>query len=119
MDASEVWSSMRVAPRSVSVASIVSATIGVVDGRQIERFAADVLPHIELGPVADRKHAHMLAGVHARVVETPKLGPLVARVPLAELVAKGEHPLLGARLLLVAPGAADGGVEAEFADRFE
>ena len=30
-------------------------------------------------------------------------GPLVLRIPLAELVTEREHPLLGARLLLVAP----------------
>ena len=49
----------------------------------------------------------MLARVHARVVQVPQLGPLVARVPLAELVAEREDALLGARLLLVAPRAAD------------
>src|SRR6184192_4108698 len=139
---------MRVAPRSVSVASMVSATIcstlaaldatgqvqltsptvrkrtdssstvsparggvsgvtgtsnprrrttaamRVIDRRQIDRLATDVLPYIELGPVADQKYAHVLAGVHAGVIEVPQLGPLVTRVPLPELVAQGEHALL-------------------------
>jgi hypothetical protein len=46
------------------------------------------------------------------VVQRPQLGTLVLRVPLAELVAEAEHPLLGPRLLLVAPGAAEQRVEA-------
>ena len=46
------------------------------------------------------------------VVEAPQLGSLGARVPLAEVVAEGEDPLLGAGLLLVAAGATEGGVEA-------
>ncbi|OLT53477.1 hypothetical protein BJF88_11290 [Cellulosimicrobium sp. CUA-896] len=53
----------------------------------------------------------MLARPVAPVVEVPQLGPLVARVPLAELVAQREHALLGARLLLVAAPAAEHGVE--------
>ncbi len=57
--------------------------------------------------------------VHARVVQIPQLGALVLRIPLAELVAEREHALLCARLLLVAPRAADAGVETEFGDGFE
>src|SRR5206468_4212584 len=38
----------------------------------------------------------------------------VLRIPLAELVAEGEHALLGARLFLVAACSADGSVETEF-----
>ena len=57
--------------------------------------------------------------VHARVVQVPQFGALVLRVPLAELVAEREDALLGARLFLVAPGAADAGVEAELGDGVE
>ena len=39
-------------------------------------------------------------------------GPLVLGIPLAELVAEREHALLRACLLLVAPPAAEQGVEA-------
>src|SRR6267143_1683305 len=91
----------------------------VVDRGHVQALALDVLPDVELGPVADREHAHVLAGMHARVVQAPELGPLVARVPLAEFVAQREHALLGARLFLVAPRAADRGVEAELGDRLE
>ena len=59
----------------------------------------------------------MLALVVAAVVQVPQLGPLRLRVPLAELVAEAEHPLLGPRLLLVAAGAAERGVELVLADR--
>ena len=61
----------------------------------------------------------MLARAVAAVVEVPQLGALVARVPLAELVAQGEDPLLGPGLLLVAAAAAEDGVEAVVGDRVE
>ena len=64
-----------------------------------------------------REDADVLALAVAAVVEAPQLGPLVLRVPLAELVAEAEHPLLGPRLLLVAAGAAEHGVEAALLDR--
>src|SRR5690606_41367400 len=49
---------------------------------------------------------------HAGVEQVPQLGPLPPRVPAVLAVAEGEHALLGARFLLVAAGAADGGVVA-------
>ena len=174
MDASDVWSSMRVAPRSVTVVVAVSAMISstvaasdatghvqvmsptvrkrtrrvttssparggvssvtgtssalaqdhfavvrVVDVRDGEALARDVLPDVELGPVGNREDAQVLAGRQARVVEAPELRALVARVPLAELVAVREDALLGAGLFLVAARAAEERVELEFLDRVE
>src|SRR5436309_67393 len=71
-----------------------------IDARHGEPLARDVLPDVELGPVGEREDAQVLARAEARVVEAPELGPLVARVPLTELVAMREDALLGARLLL-------------------
>ena len=48
----------------------------------------------------------------ASVVDVPELGALVLWVPLAGLIAEGVDALLGARLLLVAACAAEGGIEA-------
>ena len=53
------------------------------------------------------------------VEEVPQLRPLVLGIPLAERVAEGVDALLGARLLLVAPRAAEGRVEAAFRQRVE
>src|SRR6478752_4489430 len=88
-----------------------------VDGRQLELLARDVLPDVELGPVRDREDANLLALADAAVVEVPELGPLGAVVPLAEVVAEAEDPLLRPGLLLVAPGAAHRRVEAVLLDR--
>jgi len=85
--------------------------VGEVDRRDLDPFLLDVLPDVELGPVAEGEDAEVLAPAVAPVVERPELGPLVLRVPLAELVAVGEDPLLGPRLLLVAPGSPEHGVE--------
>ena len=79
----------------------------------------DVLPDVELGPVREREHAHVLARLDEAVVEVPQLGPLGLRVPLAEVVAEGEDALLRAGALLVAAGAAEGGLEAVLLDRVE
>ncbi|MBN3855605.1 phosphonate C-P lyase system protein PhnH, partial [Paraburkholderia sp. Ac-20340] len=40
------------------------ALVRVVDRRQFELFALDVLPHVEFGPVRDREHAQVFAYVH-------------------------------------------------------
>ena len=61
----------------------------------------------------------MLAAVVAGVVDPPQLGPLVLRVPLAELVAVRHDALLGPGPLLVAAGAAEHGVEAVLGDGVE
>src|SRR3954447_6745915 len=90
-----------------------------VDLRKLELLALDVLPHIELRPVRDREHAHVLALADARVVDVPELGPLRAGVPLAEIVAEREDALLRACALLVAAGSADRGIELVLLDRVE
>jgi hypothetical protein len=95
------------------------AGVGEVDATAVRAFTLDVLPHVQLGPVADREGADVLALVAAGVVQVPQFRALVLRVPLAELVAEAHDALLGAGLFLVAAGAADAGVEAEFLDGFE
>src|SRR6266704_3056800 len=85
--------------------------VGGVERGYGEPLAPDVLPHVELGPVADRKHPHVLALVDPRVVEVPRFRALVLGVPLAEVVAEGEDALFRARLFLVAARSADRGVE--------
>ena len=61
----------------------------------------------------------MLARGVARVDQVPQLGPLVARIPLAELVAQRDDALLGASLLLVAPPPAEDPVETALGDGVE
>ena len=93
--------------------------VRVVDRRELDLLDLDVLPHVELGPVRDGEHADVLALAVPAVEEVPQLGPLVLRVPLAELVAEGVHALLGPGLVLVAAAAAEDGVEAVLLDRVE
>jgi hypothetical protein len=71
----------------------------------------DILPDVEFGPVGDGEDADRFALVLARIVEVPKFGPLVLRVPAVAGIAKGEDALLGAGLFLIAPGTAEGRVE--------
>ncbi len=61
----------------------------------------------------------MLALPDAAVVERPQLGALVLGIPLTELVAEAEDALLRARLLFVAPGAAEDRVEAVLLEAVE
>src|SRR3546814_16101587 len=59
------------------------APVAVVDGWQRQLLALDVLPDIQLGPVRDREHAHVLALVHPRSEEhTSELQSLM-RIPYA------------------------------------
>src|SRR5579862_1142550 len=92
------------------------ALVGEVDGGDLEALLRDVLPHVELGPVRKGEHTDVFPGADAAVIERPQLWALALGVPLAEIVAKGEDPLLGPRALLVAAGATEGGVEAVLLD---
>src|SRR5215472_14818198 len=71
----------------------------------------DVEPHVELGPIGQWKYPQAFALALAAVVEPPGLGTLAFGVPAVLRVAQREHPFLGPRALLVAPGAAEGGIE--------
>src|SRR5262249_30641743 len=89
--------------------------------REIERHDGDVvqldiLPDVELGPVADREDADALAPIYGpwrllRIVEVPQLGPLVLGVPAMARRTEGEDAFLGAALLLVPPRTAEGDIE--------
>ena len=93
------------------------ALVRVVERRQGDLLALDVLPHVQFGPVADREHAEMLAGLQPGVEQRPQLGPLGLGLPLAEAVAVREDALLGAGFFFVAAGAANQRVKAEFVNR--
>ena len=88
-----------------------------IDHRNL--FLVDVLPHVHLRPVGERKDANAFAGMNARVVEVPQLGALVLRIPLAGAVAEGIDALLGAGLFFIAPRAAKGRVEVVVAQRIK
>mmetsp|Transcript_16679 Transcript_16679/g.31313 ORF Transcript_16679/g.31313 Transcript_16679/m.31313 type:complete len:278 (+) Transcript_16679:695-1528(+) len=90
--------------------------MGVVHRRQRDGFAGDVEPYVEFRPVADREAAEVLARPDAGVEQRPQFGPLLLGLPLAEAVAVTEDALLGARLLLVAAGAANQRIEPVFLD---
>src|SRR5919202_1978991 len=95
------------------------ALVREVDRRDLEALLLDVLPDVELGPVRQREHADVLSLADAPVVDAPHLRALAARVPLAEIVAEAEDPLLRAGALLVAARAAERGVEAVLLDGVE
>src|SRR6202040_3468700 len=84
--------------------------------REVERddrdlLKMDVLPDVELGPVADWKDPDRLALGFLGVVQPPKLRPLILRIPAMIGGAEREHALLGAAFLLVAPRAAECRIE--------
>jgi hypothetical protein len=90
---------------------------GTLELRDDLAHDVDVLPDVELGPVRQREDADALVLVDAAVVDIPQLRALIARVPAVVAIAKRVDSLLGARFLLVAPGAAEGGVEAVLVER--
>ena len=87
--------------------------------RHFELFLFDVFPNVHFGPVGEREHAHVLAGIHPGVVKIPDFRALIFGIPLAEGIAEAEETFLRAGLFLVAPRAADGAVELKFLDRAE
>ena len=116
---SSAWFDERSNRQVHAVAHDDVALVGEVDLRQGHLLAFDVLPDVEFGPVREWEGAHAFAGIDLALVDLPQFRPLLARVPLTEGVAKGQDALLGARLVLVAPRAAEGGVEVVVVDRVE
>ena len=92
------------------VAAKYSGTTGDV-------LAPDVAPDVHLGPVRQREYAHRLAVGELGVGRAPELRSLLARLPAVAGLAQAEDPLLGARPLLVAAGAADRRVVAALVQR--
>ena len=82
-------------------------------------LGGDELPDVELGPVAQRERAQLLALADAGVQHIPRLGPLVARIPSTLTIAERQDALLGAGLVLVATTAAERGIEAVLGDGVE
>ncbi len=74
-------------------------------------FQVDVVPHVEFGPVGERKDADALTWIYACVIEVPQFGPLVFWIPLSGAVAKGEDTLLGAGFFFVSAGSSESGVK--------
>src|SRR5437660_7710331 len=102
-----------------AVAAEDFALVSEVNRWHLQLLLGDVLPHVELCPIGDRKDARVLPFVQTPIVETPHLRPLALRLPLTELVAEREDALLGASTLLVAPCATEGGIEAVLANRIQ
>src|SRR5262249_2249222 len=73
---------------------------------QLDALALDVLPDVKLRPIAQRKDAHLFAGLDPPVVEVPELRTLGARLPLPELISEREDPFLRPRFLFIATGSA-------------
>ncbi len=83
------------------------AVVGKIHGNHGDFLEVDVLPDIQFGPVGQGEDADRLPLVDTGVVQVPQFGALVAGIPLAELVAEGEDPFLGAGPFLLAAGAAE------------
>src|SRR4030095_12339734 len=84
---------------------------GVVERIDRDLLQIDVLPHVELGPVRERKDTDGCLRAEPGVVEAPELRPLVFGIPLPKFVADRKEAFLGAGLLFVPAGSADGSVE--------
>src|SRR5204862_601772 len=82
--------------------------------RHFEFLLLDVFPHVHLGPIRERKDAHVFTRIETRIVKVPDFGALVLGVPLPKDVAEAEEALLGARLFLITPRAADAAIKSKF-----
>ena len=91
----------------------------VINRRQLNAFAGDIVPDIKFGPVGNREYAEVFTLSDARVVKIPELRTLRARLPLTEAVAVREYALFGARFFLISTCAANHRVEAVGLDGFE
>ena len=70
----------------------------------------DVLPHIELGPVADREDTNAFVLVDSTVVQTPQFRTLIFWIPTMVLVPEAKDSFLGPRLLFVSASSSECGI---------
>src|SRR3546814_13862132 len=77
----------------------------------------NILPDVELGPIAEREDADSLAARLPGIVEVPQLRPLALGIPAMLGRSEAEDALLCAALLLVPAAPAKGGVEANIVER--
>src|SRR5256885_13132179 len=83
------------------------ASVVVVERDGRDRFAFDVLPDVELGPVEQRMHADVGPRREVGLVLIPELGRLLLDLPNVRLVARREVALLRTASFLVRPRADD------------
>ena len=95
------------------------ARFGEVERDDGDVFSVDVLPNVEFRPVGEREDAQAFAGMDAGVENIPEFRALIARVPLAPLIAEGEDAFLSAGPFFIAARATDGGVETAVAQAIE
>src|ERR1700687_2043254 len=84
--------------------------------REIQRhhrnaLLPDVEPHVEFGPIGQRKHPQALSPALAAVIETPGFGALALRIHAVLGVTKRKHPSLGPRAFFAPPRAAECSIE--------
>ena len=90
---------------------------GQIQRHDFDAFEVDVLPDVQLGPVAEGEHADGFALGLAGIVEPPQFRPLVPGVPAMTGRTEAEHALFRPAFLLVAPRAAKGRVKTVFIQR--
>src|SRR5688572_103903 len=81
---------------AAQAAVALAVAVVVIERHRRDVLALDVFPDVQLGPVEQRVHAHVRARREVGLELVPELGRLIAHVPLAVLVARGEVALLGA-----------------------
>ena len=87
------------------------SVVAVVNLGDRDLFGLDVLPDVKLHPVADRKNSEMFPDILPAIIEAPKFGPLVLRIPLTMGVAMGEKSLFCPCFLFVTTGTAKAGIK--------
>ena len=65
-----------------------------VEGGNFDFIEMDILPNIQLSPIRQREYPNAFTLVDPAVVEVPKLGTLVFRIPAMVLVSEREYSLL-------------------------
>ena len=68
---------------------------GEIERRDLDIFAADILPDVEFGPVGQREDPDAFALADIGIVDVPQFRTLVFRIPAMFGRAEGEDALLG------------------------
>src|SRR4051812_16281052 len=90
-----------------------------INGRQIDFFAADIIPDIKFSPIAYRKRPDVFPFLNLSIIDIPKFRSLPFWIPLTEFITYRKYSLLGPGFLFIPACTTDTGVKSKFFNRVQ
>src|SRR5688572_26587615 len=85
-----------------------------IDRWQGNIFFTDIIPDIQLCPVADREHSYIFTFMDTSIISIPKLRSLKLWIPLTKFITNGKNPFFCSCFFFIAAGTTNTSIKLEF-----